>query len=401
MVPQIACYHRVDAGHMCRQWLDPHNVAPVVLRRLLEVIHRGLTSVLRKLNQFRIENGGKEMKAFLPLLALLLGFSLTLHAQPQDTLDIYWIDVEGGAATLIVTPEGETILMDAGYARDDERDAIRIHAALEDARASRIDYFITSHFHGDHVGGVPALAKRVPIGRFLDHGDSVEQDSERGGPVWEAYVQVATGKRRTVKPGDKLSLTGVQFNFVASASQFIPEPLEPQGPNSFCRDAELKQDDPGENGKSVGFLVSLGAFQFLDLGDLTWNFEHELACPQNRLGVVDLYQVTHHGLASSGAPQLVWAVKPTVAVMNNGPRKGGNPSAYEVLDNSPGIEGIWQVHRSLAADPQHNTDERMIANLTEESDCRGHWIKAMIDPDGRSYTITNGRNGFSRTYMSK
>ena len=210
-----------------------------------------------------IENGGKDsMKAFLSVLALLLGFPLALHAQPHDTLGIYWIDVEGGAATLIVTPQGETILMDAGYARDDERDAIRIQAALEDAHATRIDYFITSHFHGDHVGGVPALAKRVPIERFLDHGDSVEQDSERSGPVWEAYVQVATGKRRTVKPGDKLPLTGVQFNFVASDSQFIPEPLEPQGPNSFCRGAELKQDDPGKTARALASWSRWARFSF-------------------------------------------------------------------------------------------------------------------------------------------
>jgi len=333
----------------------------------------------------------------LLLIAVLLPTAQTPYA---DTLDIYWIDVEGGAATLIVTPEGRTILMDAGWEATGDRDARRIQVALADAHATRVDFFIASHFHPDHAGGVPALARAVPIESFIDHGDSVEQDRDRSGEAWAGYLSVARGKRRMVKPGDKLPITELEIMFVASNGEVISTPLEPRGPNSACRDAQVKDDDPFENGRSVGYLLSLGAFQMLNLGDLSWNLEHRLGCPENKLGSVDIYQVTHHGGNDAAAPQLVWALGPTVAVINNGPRKGGIPFVLDTLRKSPGLEGVWQLHRALAADAR-NTEDALIANSEEEESCRGHWIKAMVHPDGRSYTVINGRTGFSRTYVSR
>lgn len=316
-------------------------------------------------------------------------------------LDIYWIDVEGGAATLIVTQAGETVLMDAGWPGFDERDAKRIQQVLtQEAKLNKIDYFITSHFHLDHVGGLPQLAKIVPIERFVDHGDSVELDNERGKRLWESYLEVARDKRMKIEPGDTLPLQGVEFLVVAARSKFIQKPLGTPGSNPFCKTAELHEPDPGENGKSIGFIIRVGDFEFLDLGDLTWNFEYELACPKNLLGEIDLYQVTHHGMHMSGNPQHVWGIKPTVAVMNNGPRKGGRPEVYDMLMQSPGLEDLWQVHRAVESDAEHNPDERRIANLGETEGCAGHWIQAAVDADG-SYTITNSRNGFSRTYRAK
>ena len=333
------------------------------------------------------------------LVLFLLLLPLTLFA--ADTLDIYWIDVEGGAATLIVTPEGETVLMDAGWPGFDGRDADRIKEVLSrEAGAEKIDYFITSHFHRDHVGGLPQLAAIVPIGKFVDHGDSVELDRKGGPELWESYLAVARGKRLEAIPGEKLPLSGAELIFVASHSRFPAEPLPGGAENPHCRDARLLEEDTGENGKSVGFVVRFGDFEFLDLGDLTWNYEHELACPVNRVGEVDLYQVTHHGLPTSAAPQQVWAARPAVAVMNNGPRKGGRPEAYEVLEKSPDIEDIWQVHLSLETDAAHNTDRKMIANFEETDDCKGHWIKTSVKADG-SYTVSNSRNGFSKTYKAR
>ncbi len=222
--------------------------------------------------------------------------ALVPHANAQQaTLDIYWIDVEGGAATLIVTPDRQSVLMDAGFNQEDERDAQRIQAAMADAGITELDYFIASHFHGDHVGGVPALAGRVPIKQFIDHGDSVEQDSERGGPAWDGYVNAAKGNRRSVVPGDELSLDGVELTFVTSNGEIPPRALEAHGPNSYCAGAFPGEEDSGENSRSVGYLLSLGEFQFLNLGDLTVNVRHELACPEYRLGVVDILQVPHHG----------------------------------------------------------------------------------------------------------
>ncbi len=323
---------------------------------------------------------------------------LTAQAQ-RGTLDIYWIDVEGGAATLIVTPEGQSVLMDAGYSRPDDSHAKRVVAAMTDAGIDRLDYFIASHFHGDHVGGAPALAQLVPIAEFIDHGESVERDTERGRPAWEAYLAAAaTGKATSVGPGDVLPLRGIELRIVASNRAVPSEPLDPQGPNALCQAAEPGREDAGENSRSVGYIATLGDFQFLNLGDLTVGGQHALACPENLVGVVDLLQVPHHG--NGIAQQLVWALAPTVAVSSTGAHKGGSPEGYQTMATVPGIKGIWQLHRALDADDDHNTGEQMTANLTEEND-RGYWIKAEVQPDGSSYTISNGRNHYSETYTTK
>ncbi len=338
------------------------------------------------------------MRKLMIVSALLLTGSVFDTQAQQPALDIYWIDVEGGAATLIVTPSGQSVLMDAGWDSEDARDATRIEAAMADAGITDIDYFIASHFHGDHVGGVAALASRTSIGQYIDHGDSAEQGAEGRRRTWDTYLSVADGKRRTVAPGDELALTGVQFTFVTSNLEIPSQALESQIQNPYCRDASPGEDLSGENSRSVGYLLSMGDFQFLNLGDLTENVQHELACPQNLIGVVDLFQVPHHG--NGVAPQLTWALAPTVAVSNNGPHKGGSAEGYEAVKSVPGINGIWQLHRALDTDDEHNTTEQMTANPTEENDA-GYWIKATISADGGSYTIINARNHFSETYTSK
>ncbi len=331
---------------------------------------------------------------------LLLALALALPLSAQN-LDIYWIDVEGGAATLVVSPSGETALMDSGWAGYDDRDPKRIAAVLRDQlKTDELDYFITSHFHMDHVGGVPALAKLVNIKKYVDHGDSVEQHIERGKKLWDAYLGVAKGKRMQVKPGDRLPLRGADFQFVAARSKFVDSPLGKAMPNPACAGAELRDPDDLENGKSVGFIVRVGKFEFLDLGDLTWNWEHAAACPQNLFGEIDLYQVTHHGMHMSGAPQHINAIKPKVAVMNNGPHKGGTPQTYRALTSTPSLEDLWQVHAAMHEGDSPNPDEKKIANLTDTEGCEGHWIKASVAPDG-SFTVSNSRNGYAKTYQPR
>ena len=335
------------------------------------------------------------------MIALAVGLLLSgsgLDAQSNEPLDIYWIDVEGGAATLIVTPARESILMDAGWNRDDARDAKRIQAAMRVAGITEIDYFIASHFHGDHVGGVPALAARVPIKQFVDHGDSVEQDRDRSRRAWESYLSAAKGKRRIIEPGDALPLAGIEFMFVTSAESVLSR-AGGQRPNPNCQGASAGNTPSGENGHSVGYLMSLGGFEFLNLGDLTVNIQHKLACPQIPLATIDLFQVPHHG--NGVAPQLTRALQPTVAVLNNGPHKGGQAEGYDVVQNTPGVEAIWQLHRPLDTDEGHYAAEQMTANTTDEPDCLGYWIKATVQPDGSSYSVINGRNQFSRTYVVK
>lgn len=330
----------------------------------------------------------------------VLALPTAAFAQSPETLSIYWIDVEGGAATLVITPQGDTILMDTGWPRADARDAERIQAAMRDADVSEIDYLLFSHFHRDHVGGLEALADRVPIGQIIDHGESVELDREDGRTLWDEYTSVAGDRRRSVVPGDKLPLPRLEFSFIAAHRNLV-ESLEDRLPNRLCDGVSPPDPDMGENGHSLGYLLSFGAFQFLNMGDMTPDREYALACPENRLGVVDLWQVPHHGGYGAIRPELAGALQPTVAVINNGPRKGGTPDSLSVVQSTASVGDVWQSHQALADDAAYNTDERLIANLTEEDDCDGHWIKATVHADGRTWTMTNGRTGYSRNYQSR
>lgn len=326
---------------------------------------------------------------------------LPIAAFGADAVDIYWIDVEGGASTLIVTQAGQSVLMDAGFGGFEDRDAKRIERVVKkEAGLARIDYFLTSHFHGDHAGGLAALADRVEIGRFVDHGDSVDKDSEGGKALWQSYLKVAGQRRQTMKPGERLPLKGVELLIVAAHSRFLPSPLPGGGPNPLCKSFEMKPEDRGENGKSLGYLLRTGGFEFVNLGDLSWNFQYQMACPANLLGKIDVFQATHHGTGDDVVPQQIWALDPTVTVMNNGPTKGAGPEAVETVLNSPGLEDLWQLHRAVKNDAKHNTDEQLTANLGETEGCQGSWIHARVHADG-SYTVTNSRNGYSKTYQAK
>jgi beta-lactamase superfamily II metal-dependent hydrolase len=339
------------------------------------------------------------------------------NAQSRN-LDIYWIDVEGGAATLIVSPSGESMLVDTGYA-EGGRDAKRIHAAAQQAGLKQIDSLVISHFHADHVGGLAALAKMIPIARFFDHGDTVDPvDQER----LDGYRAVAVGKRTVVRPGDEIPVKGFQTLVVSSDAKILAQPVKGGGPNPLCVDAAEMAPAAGENQRMVGLLHTFGNFKFVNLIDLDWQKEMELSCPINRLGTVAVYQTSRHGsLDGAGAPAFLGAIRPQVVVVNNGPRKGlggvdkrvkpivvpgKQTTAYEKnsylrLAKLPGLEGIWQGHLSLLdKDPNHNTSPDTIANLEESADCQGHWIKASVAADGK-FTVTNGRNGFSKTYAAR
>lgn len=330
------------------------------------------------------------------VLFLVVAMATAVANAQSGALNIYWIDTEGGAATLIVTPAGQSMLVDAGNPDPNDRDAKRIFEVAKLAGLKKIDILLTTHYHVDHAGGVPALAKLIPIGHFYDHGDNAETSDALTERMWEAY-KAAVPKREILKPGDKLPLGGVDVTVVTSDGRVISRPINGGTANLLCKDAVYKDPDKTENQRSVGFLLSFGKFTFLDLGDLTWDKEMELACPVNKLGTATLFQATHHGFYGdlSGAPALVWAVRPKVVVVNNGERKGLGAIAYDRLDKIPGVQGIWQMHRSAANDDAHNAPEQMIANAAPSSD--GHWIKASVTKDGK-LTVTNSRNGFSKTY---
>ena len=398
------------------------------------------------------------------LLAAGLAFATSLTAQGvAKTLQIYYIDTEGGQATLFVSPSGESLMVDTG--NPGSRDLDRIALALADAGVKQIDHLILTHYHVDHVGGLQELIKRIPVKHFYDHGPTVEMQREQVNGFQTAYAEMYAKATHTVlKPGDKVPFAGVDWRVVISAEQPIKNPLPGAGkPNPAC-DTFKRQNVPGpdDNAQSVGSLITFGRFKTIDLGDLLWDNEFDLMCPNNKVGTLDLYLTSHHGLARSGSEALVHGLQPRVALMNNGPRKGGTTQALAILHSSPGLEDLWQLHWSYEAGVEQNTPGVFIANLDDNEtianvltvpapaprgggappaaagatvapavvapggqgqpaavDARGgsggfgggrgnpaaahtpaYWIKVTAQQDG-TFTVTNARNGFTKTYRPR
>ena len=336
------------------------------------------------------------MRRILPLFVFgAIALAPAIDAQVVKPLHIHVIDVEGGQATLFVVPSGEAMLVDAGFPGNNGRDADRIAAAAAKAGVTRIDTLVVTHYHADHVGGVPAIVERLPVTRFVDHGPSVET-GDQPAALFNAYAAVrAKAQHIVARPGESLRVGDLDVRFVSAAGAVLPKPLDRAGrPNPLCMGYTPKDDDPSENAQSVGMLISYGRFRMLDLGDLTWNREHDLACPNNLIGTVDLYLTTHHGQSISGLPALVHALKPRVAIMNNGARKGGQVEAWTGVRVTPGLADMWQLHYATGSDAAHNTDQRFIANMDETT---GHEITVTAERDG-SFAVANARNGVSKRY---
>ncbi|MGD0735213.1 MAG: MBL fold metallo-hydrolase [Terracidiphilus sp.] len=342
------------------------------------------------------------------------------HAQPPARhLLIYAIDVEGGQSTLIVSPSGASLLIDTGWPSIDPqstdpiqqglvksgmpaqtaRDATRIQAAMRDAGITRIDHLLITHFHVDHVGGVPELVKRVPIGEFIDHGPNRE-DSDITRHDYAAYLKAIQGKpRRIVHPGDTINIPGLSAIVLTADGEHIAAvPGVRPTPNPYCA-AEPHWDlDTTENPRSAGVLITYGKFRFLDLGDLTKAKEIPLVCPNNLIGAIDLYLVNHHGFNLSNSKAFVDAIHPRVAIMDNGAHKAGSPEAWQTVHESPGLEDLWMLHTAEDSDPAHNSPEPLIANLKGGPD--GEYLKVVVSRDG-TFSITNPRTSKTKVYAAK
>lgn len=326
-------------------------------------------------------------------LAVAILVALAWPARGATTLDIYFIDVEGGQSTLVVTPAGESLLIDTGFAGNGGRDADRIARAAKAAGVARIDYLLLTHFHGDHAGGVPALAERLPIRTFVDHDTIMPGDTSSKGPL-DAYIRVRGTSRHIVpKPGDRIPLEGVDVQVVSSGGAIISAPLPGGGaPNAACGTTAPDAAEPIENPRSTGIQLTFGRFRFVDLGDLSGAPLFGLFCPANLLGPADVYLVPHHG-GSDVVYRATFAVQPRVAIMNNGERKGGSAESFAALRNVDGLQDVWQLHKSKAGGA-HNFPDARVANLDEST---AHWIKVSATEDG-TFTVTNARTGETKSY---
>jgi len=337
------------------------------------------------------------MRALKSLVAALL--SAVIATAARKPLEIYFVDVEGGQATLFVAPAGQSLLIDTGWDNNANRDAIRITKAMKLAGIKRIDYVLITHYHKDHVGGVPQLAAKARLGTFIDHGVNREQ-SPATQHLYEEYQKAIAGKSHLeVKPGDRLPIRGIEATVVSADGGVISDPLPGAGgQNAECSGVQEHATDTTENARSVGTVLTFGSLRIVDLGDLTWNKELELMCPVNKLGNADVLIVSHHGYDSSNSPALVHGLHPRAAVIDNGATKGADPSAWDIIKSAPGSADIWQLHFADAGGSEHNASDPFIAN-TRGADT-GFYIKLSAHEDG-SFEIYNARNKFSKSYPAK
>jgi competence protein ComEC len=359
-------------------------------------------------------SGPVRRKLLLLGVAAMVLSGIAAFAAAPASLQIYFIDVEGGQSTLVVTPEREVLLIDAGFAGEGgftsvpgdptrARDPNRILAALRDAGVTRIDYLMVTHFHRDHIGGIPEIAQLVPVGTFVDHGSAYPPE-QRAKPdsldlldvaAYDRYVQVrAKGRHLLPKPGDRLPLRGVETTVVSADRDTLRQSLPGAGEsNSACGPSALTRLDPlDENPRSTGIVMQFGKFRFLDIGDLNSQPLHDLVCPTDRIGPVDVYLVSHHGNSTVADPATLAAFRPRVAVLNNAPRKGGRLALLQMLRKDSYLES-WQLHVSSEATEDNAPSER-VANLDDAS---AHWLKVTARADG-SFSVTNARTGVVREY---
>jgi competence protein ComEC len=353
------------------------------------------------------------MKLSVPAVAL--GLSMTavvsmggarqVQASAADKkLDVYWVDVEGGAATLFVTPAGETVLIDTGYPGD--RDADRIKKAVTElAGLKKIDHLVITHFHNDHYGALGDIVKRVPIGTLYTRDIKGAPDKERNDANVPQLTEVKVDKRVKVKPGAVLPLkqapgaAKLTFRFIGADDKFVAQPGAAAN-KEICAEKSAKDQDGSDNRNSVVSLITFGPFRFFEGGDLTWNSEANLVCPKNLVGKpVDVFQINHHGLDQSNNPVLIKSLAPTVAVVNNGPKKGGEKGAYATLKATPSIQTIYQVHKNVRTGPELNTDPKLTANLDEN--CQGNHIKLSVEPDGKKYALSVPSTQHEQTYETR
>ncbi len=341
--------------------------------------------------------------AMMALLHVTNGACQLLAGADDGRFDVYWVDVEGGAATLMVTPQGESVLIDSGNPGHRDPDRI-VKVATSVAGLKRIDFLITTHYHRDHYGGASTLATMIPIGTVLDNGLFDQMPDNPGA----AYFNFPSQQRVVINPGDALPLKQnagqpqLSMRCLATRKTFLAPASDAADNANNCAEHRPKSRDGSDNANSVVMLIEFGGFRFFDGGDLTWNQEMRLVCPKNQVGEVDVYQVTHHGLDASNNPVVLKSLKPVVAIMNNGHRKGCLPEVFTNLKETKSLQAIYQVHKNLRPDgAMHNTADTFIANHQATDACQGNYITLSVAPDAHSYTVRIPAHGHEATYHTR
>ena len=321
------------------------------------------------------------------------------RSNKPNNLVAYFVDVEGGQATLIVTPDGESVLIDAGWSGNEARDASRISAVAKLAKINKIDYFVLTNYQPDHAGGVAELVQKLPVGTFIDRGPNRETGAKQQPIAKEYESAIGSSQRLAAKPGDDLPLRSIDATVVAANGGMITKPLPTGGNlNTYCETTPDRTGGDPEDARTLGTFWHFGRFRMLDLSDLPWQKEKQLMCPMNRLGKIDLFVVSHHGSDQSNSPALVQDITPRVAILDNGAGRGGAASTYNLLKTVSGLEDIWQLHYSEDGGKDHNTVDTKIANVGESDD--GFYLKVIASEDG-SFEVYNPRNKFSQKYAAK
>jgi competence protein ComEC len=352
-------------------------------------------------------------------------FALLLAAAPagarDQALQMVSIDVEGGGGTLFVTPDGKSLLIDTGNPEQsritgDHPSSERIANAAHALGVKKIDTLLITHYHGDHIGGIEGLLKRIPIGTVIDHGvnrettaspnpDAPQIDLKNPPPNstaagYQRYMAAIAGHHHIVaKPGDVFHIGGMTVTVVAADAKMIAKPLPGAGEdNTACAGMEGMAGNGGEeNARSTASVISWGKVRIATFGDLTWDREKDLFCPIDKVGKVDVYLATHHGTALSGSPAALNALQPIVAIVGNSARKGADATRMKTIKASPRIQGVWQLHTTTVA-PDVNVDSDMIANPgTDQKSDMAYNLRLRIEKDGK-ITVINERNGFNKTY---
>lgn len=355
------------------------------------------------------------MKTHLRLALAFLTAGIAFADQKSRTLDVYWIDSEGGGSTLIVTPANESVLIDTG--NPGGRDSSRIIATAKAAGLSKIDHVLITHWHIDHFGGAAEVAQQIPFGTLYERGIPEADPDGRAQSPWplqsKSYRAIAA-KRVALAPGVAIPLQSgsgrapkLELRCLAADQKFVaPTAAQQRTKNPLTASVPAQALDTSDNANSAVFLLSFGAFRFFDGGDLTWNVEEKLVTPHNLAGVVDVYQTNHHGLAVSNNPILVQSLAPTVVVMNNGPKKGGEAGTFAAIKSAKSVQALYQLHRSFKVTGDENTPDEYIANHEnlsgpEAAKCPANVIKMSVAPDGKSYTISIPSGGHTRTFQTK